>query len=141
MVTPLTFDSAAATDLLNAARRARDSAYSPYSRFAVGAAVLASRDRVFTGCNVENASFGLTCCAERVAIFKAVSEGARDFVALAVMGPEEGTPCVPCGACRQVMHEFSPDMVVVTHVAPSAISLHSLGKLLPRAFGPEKLPE
>lgn len=98
-------------ELIKLAVEARKLAYAPYSKFAVGAALLAEDGRIFTGCNVENASFGLTVCAERVAVLKAVSEGARKFVALAVACGDE--PCAPCGACRQVLHEFTPDLLVI----------------------------
>ncbi|HEX8905753.1 MAG TPA: cytidine deaminase, partial [Longimicrobiaceae bacterium] len=106
-------DPAAARDLLDRAREARHNAYAPYSNFPVGAALLARDGRVFTGVNVENASYGLCNCAERVAVGKAVSEGVRDFAAIAVIGPEDDVECSPCGACRQVLFEFGPDMVLV----------------------------
>jgi homotetrameric cytidine deaminase len=96
-------DAGRARALLAQAREARAHAYAPYSRFPVGAALMADDGRVFTGCNVENASYGLTNCAERVALGKAVSEGVRRFVAVAVVGPEDDAPCAPCGACRQVL--------------------------------------
>ena len=96
-------------DLMAEAELARESSYSPYSRFAVGAALLGVSGRVYHGCNVENASFGLACCAERTAVFKAVSEGEKAFAAIAVTaGPGRGAP--PCGACRQVLFECSPLM-------------------------------
>src|SRR5258705_5272583 len=97
-----------ATELLVRAARARRDAHAPYSRFTVGAALLAHDGRVFTGCNVENASYGLSVCAERVALFKAVSEGVRGFAALAVAGPRPAV--TPCGACRQVLTQFAPGL-------------------------------
>src|SRR5688572_5475496 len=109
-----TLTPATARGLLERAREVRAHAYAPYSRFPVGAALLAVDGRVFTGCNVENASYGLANCAERVAIGKAVSEGARRFTAIAVVGPEDDVPCAPCGACRQVLYEFGHDMAVIT---------------------------
>lgn len=94
--------------LIEKAIEARSKAYVPYSKFQVGAAVLTSNDHVFLGCNVENASYGLTNCAERTAIFKAVSEGDTEIKAIAVVGDTEG-PISPCGACRQVIAEFATD--------------------------------
>jgi cytidine deaminase len=135
-------DPAAARDLLARAREARANAYAPYSRFPVGAALLAADGRVFTGCNVENASYGLTNCAERVAIGKAVSEGAREFAAIAVIGPEDGEPCAPCGACRQVLYEFGPELpVIVPSAAPEGYEVQRMNELLPGAFGPARLSE
>ncbi len=101
------------SDLISAAINARKNSYSPYSHYAVGAAVLTDRDEIVTGCNVENASYGLCNCGERTAIFKAVSEGARKIRAIAIAAAG-GAP-YPCGACRQVMSEFaeSPDMPVI----------------------------
>lgn len=119
--------------LLAAARAARDRAYAPYSRFPVGAAVLAGGS-VFSGCNVENASFGLTICAERVAVFAAVAAGHRRVEAVAVAGDPAGATA-PCGACRQVLHEFGPDMTVILNRAGQPVTL-PLSSLLPLAFGP-----
>lgn len=94
--------------LVEKAIEARSKAYVPYSKFQVGAAIVTNNDEVFLGCNIENASYGLTNCAERTAIFKAVSEGATEIKAIAVVGDTEG-PISPCGACRQVIAEFSTD--------------------------------
>ncbi len=122
--------------LLALAVAARQRSYSPYSGYAVGAALLAADGRVFQGCNVENASFGLTNCAERTALFKAVSEGAREFTAIAIAA-EKSAPW-PCGACRQALNEFAPDIrVLVTwdgHVDEAPLS-----QLLPHGFGPREL--
>ena len=93
-------------ELFAQARKAADSAYAPYSKFRVGAALLAEDGTVFTGCNVENRSFGLTVCAERNAVFKAISSGQRSFKAVAISTPDSQTPVGPCGACRQVLSEF-----------------------------------
>jgi cytidine deaminase len=93
-------------ELYQAALKAADAAYAPYSRFRVGAALLAKDGAVFTGCNVENRSYGLTICAERSAVVKAVSEGCRSFIALAIATPDSKEPVGPCGACRQVLSEF-----------------------------------
>jgi len=99
-------------ELIERARQVRHHAYAPYSHFRVGAALLASDGRVFTGCNVENASYGLTICAERAAIFKAISEGALEFIKIALVTDTEELTA-PCGACRQVIWEFSSDITVI----------------------------
>lgn len=99
-------------DLIHAAAAVRLHAFAPYSRFRVGAAVRGASGHIHTGCNVESASFGLTCCAERVALFKAVSEGEREIVAVAVV-TDVSPPAAPCGACRQVLFEFGADMAVI----------------------------
>lgn len=120
--------------LIQRAVEARESAYAPYSQFRVGAALLASSGRIFTGCNVENASYGLCFCAERTAIVKAVSEGESSFDAIAVAIEGGGAPC---GACRQFMSEFcDPDMVVTIHntETSSVDALYTLGELLPYGF-------
>jgi cytidine deaminase len=139
---PSTLDPQTARGLLDRARDARANAYAPYSRFQVGAALLAADGRVFTGCNVENASYGLANCAERVAIGKAVSEGAREFTAIAVIGPEDVQPCAPCGACRQVLYEFGPDLpVIFPSAGGEGYQVQTMGELLPGAFGPARLAE
>jgi cytidine deaminase len=119
--------------LMVEAQRARHKAYAPYSRFAVGAALLTASGRVFHGCNVENASFGLTTCAERTAVFTAVSEGEREFVAIAVTA-REGRGAPPCGSCRQVLQEFSPSMWVYWRDARGRVLKQRLKALLPKAF-------
>jgi cytidine deaminase len=119
--------------LIAAARAARENAHAPYSNFRVGAAVQAKSGRVFTGCNVENASYGLTCCAERVAIFKAISEGERGFDAIAVVTDTE-TLTPPCGACRQIIWEFCGDAEVVMANLKGKVERERAGKLLPRPF-------
>ena len=113
--------------LLRAASRARPRAYAPYSQFPVGAAVLAADGSIYTGCNVENASYGLTLCAERVAIHTAVASGRRRFVAIAVVGPA-GITLTPCGACRQVMEEFGVQTVIIASPrgAPAVVALPAL---------------
>jgi cytidine deaminase len=120
-------------ELLSLAREARGRAYAPYSGFAVGAAVLARDGRAFTGVNVENASIGLSVCAERNAIAKALSEGARDFVAVAIVtGADE--PTMPCGVCRQVMWEFSRDLRVIVETAAGARVTTTIADLFPQPF-------
>lgn len=135
-------DPAVARDLLARAREVRANAYAPYSRFYVGAALLAADGRIFTGCNVENASYGLANCAERVAIGKAVSDGAREFLAIAVTGPDDTLAAAPCGACRQVLYEFAPDMPLVMPSANAdGYEVTTTDALLPGAFGPARLAQ
>jgi cytidine deaminase len=124
--------------LAKAAKDAREKAFAPYSNFKVGAAIETADGEIFTGCNVENASYGLTVCAERVAIWKAMSEGKRDFVSLAVVAEtEELTP--PCGACRQIIWEFCGDIpVTLTNLSGKSETMQ-MSELLPRAFGREFL--
>ena len=122
--------------LVAAARAAAAHSYSPYSHYAVGAALLAADGAVFSGCNVENASYGLTNCAERTALFKAVSEGRREFAALAIVGGKSRCPALPCGACRQALAEFCPPSMPVA-VAPlrrGATVVRPLGDYLPHSF-------
>ena len=131
-----------AADLMKAAEDARRFSYMPYSHFAVGAALLSRSGRVYTGCNIESASFSPTNCAERTALFKAVSEGERDFAALAVTGGPAGKPgvfCAPCGVCRQMLSEFcTPEMPVILG-AVDKLQVYTLGELLPLAFGPRNV--
>lgn len=116
----------------------RSRSYIPYSHYAVGAALLTKDGRIFTGCNIENAAYPVTICAERTAIFKAVSEGARDFEAIAV-ATEDGQG-YPCGSCRQVMAEFALDMDVMLADAAGNITVEtSVSDLLPGAFTPKNL--
>lgn len=119
-------------ELLAAAAAARQRAYAPYSGYAVGAAVRSADGRVFAGCNVENASYGLTCCAERAAVFAAVAAGVRRLTAVAVVA--EGAPPFPCGACRQVLAEFAGDGVPVLVWEGTRLERTTVGALLPRAF-------
>lgn len=123
--------------LLQTAKDARSRAYAPYSKFRVGAALLAKSGEVYTGCNVENSSYGLTMCAERVALFKAVSEGEREFEAIAVAGPEAGISC--CGACRQALSEFGAGLKVHTEGPDGGIVTKTIGELLPSAFDKKAL--
>ena len=127
-------------ELFAAARRAAAHAYCPYSRFPVGAAVLTGIGEIFAGCNVENASYGLTICAERNAVFQAVAQGQGRLVILAVVVyTPTPQPTAPCGACRQVINEFGPDAEVVSICDGTAVIRSRLGILLPDAFGPGNL--
>jgi len=119
--------------LMAEAVKARKRAYAPYSRFAVGAALLTKEGSVYLGCNVENASYGLTICAERNAVWKAVSEGVTEFVAIAVTA-RDGRGAPPCGSCRQVLHEFAPNALVYWRDARGRILKRKLTELLPNAF-------
>ncbi|MGA9963980.1 MAG: cytidine deaminase [Terriglobales bacterium] len=120
--------------LLAAARKAMKQAYAPYSQFKVGAAMLTSKGEVFSGCNVENASYGLSNCAERTAIFAAIAQSGPglDIRAIAVVN-EQGVPCSPCGACRQVIYEFGPDATVYFQSAKGWKESH-IKELLPEGF-------
>lgn len=118
--------------LMDCAIKARENAYSPYSHFAVGAALLCEDGTLYEGCNIENASYGLTNCAERTAIFKAVSEGHIKFKALAVVADTEG-PCAPCGACRQVMAEFKIPLIIMGNLMGN-IKMVTIEELLPFSF-------
>jgi cytidine deaminase len=120
------------------ARSASEKAYCPYSRFPVGAAVLTSTGEIVQGCNVENASYGLTICAERNAVFQAVARGARELVAIAVFTPTP-TPTAPCGACRQVLYEFGPGAEFIGICNGLDIIRGTVAGLLPHAFGPDNL--
>ena len=119
--------------LIAAARAARENAHAPFSNFRVGAAVRSKSGRIFAGCNVENATYGLTLCAERVAIFKAVSEGERGFDAVAVVTDTE-TLTPPCGACRQIIWEFCGDVEVILGNLKGQSAVHRMSALLPLPF-------
>jgi cytidine deaminase len=125
-------------NLIRLATEARERAYTPYSNFKVGAALLASNGRVFTGCNVENATYGLTVCAERVALWKAVSEGERKFVAVAVVAGSDHPPS-PCGACRQLLWELCGDVEVITANLRGARRSYRLSELFPHPFNRSSL--
>ena len=122
-------------ELMNKAKEASSNSYSPFSRFAVGAAVLTSSGKIYQGCNVENSSFGLTNCAERTAIFKAVSEGEREVIAVAIYSPNTDS-CYPCGACRQVLYEFQSDEYEIDVVTENlgALEIQKLSYFLPCGF-------
>lgn len=131
--------------LVQKALEAREQAYCPYSHFAVGAALLCADGTVVTGCNVECASASPGNCAERTAIFKAVSQGRRDFTAIAVAGGAAGREpeffCSPCGVCRQVMREFCRDDFEIILTDGRELEVHTLGELLPVSFGPDNLEQ
>lgn len=121
-------------ELLNIARQAADNAYVPYSKFKVGAALECADGKVYTGCNVENAALGCTICAERTAVCKAVSEGSRDFVRIAVWADSENY-CMPCGSCRQVLSEFAKDdMEVLCAKSGGRYVSYPLSRLMPYTF-------
>lgn len=125
-------------EMAERAKAASANAYCPYSRFPVGAVVLTDDGQMFDGCNVENASYGLTVCAERNAVFQMVARGKRKIAAVVVYTPTPG-PAAPCGACRQVVNEFGPDALVVSVCDGPGVLRRSLPDLLPDAFGPADL--
>jgi len=130
-------DAQTERSLISEARKAAAKAYSPFSKVEVGAAILTSDGQVFSGCNVENSSYGLSICAERTAAVKAVSAGSRSFSAVAVVSNLEELT-YPCGACRQFLSEFGIDMVVIVASGKGEVTYHRLGELLPEAFRLEK---
>ena len=130
--------------LIRAAFAAREYAYTPYSNFKVGAALLAKNGSVYTGCNIECATFTPTNCAERTALFKAVSEGVHEFAAVAVVGAKDGAPddaliTSPCGVCRQMLYEFAPGLRVLAARGDGDFQAAALEELLPHGFGPRSL--
>ncbi len=125
-------------DFFEMAVKSAEKAYAPYSNFKVGAVLLTKDGQIFTGCNIENASYSMTMCAERTAVFKAVSSGFRDFKAIAVAGSSDGDfskPCIPCGACLQVLSEFCEDdfMIVLSD------GVYRLSDFMPKKFGAENI--
>lgn len=131
-------------ELIKEALRMRTLAYVPYSHFQVGAALLGANGKVYTGCNIENAAYTPSNCAERTAFFKAVSEGVRDFTAIAIAGGKEEAGhleiCAPCGVCRQVMKEFCrDDFEIILVRSRTEYQVCTLKELLPMGFGPENL--
>jgi cytidine deaminase len=126
------------TELIDLARKARKRAYAPYSHYRVGAALLGKSGTVYTGCNVENASYSHTVCAERTAVLKAVSEGETEFEAIAVVTRNGGSPC---GACRQVLSEFSPELIIYIADKDGEYRTTTLKQLLPDSFTPAHLAE
>lgn len=124
-------------ELIETARKYREFAYTPYSKFKVGAAVLTKKGNVYGGCNIENSSYPITNCAERTAIFKAVSEGEREIEALAVIADTDG-PCSPCGACRQAMAEFRINKIIMANLKGDVKTV-TLEEILPFAFSDKDL--
>ena len=131
-------DDPAVQKLREAAEAALQHAYCRYSKFPVAAAVLSTAGEIFAGCNVENASYGLTMCAERSAIFQAVARGHRQFKAIVVVTPT-AQPTPPCGACRQVINEFSPEAEIFSFGRDNTAERFQMSELLPHAFGPQNL--
>ncbi len=127
-----------AEQLLQHAMKARENALAPFSRFKVGAALLTSGGKLYTGCNIENATYGLTVCAERVALWKALSEGERSFMQLAVAAGSD-PPAPPCGACRQLLWEFCGDLEIIMGNASGVKESHRLADLFPRPFDQRSL--
>lgn len=132
-------------ELIRLAHEARKRAYTPYSGFQVGAALMTKKGKIYLGCNIENASYSPTNCAERTAFFKAVSDGEREFAAIAIVGGPKGSEaketCSPCGVCRQVMREFCApgEFRILLEDGNGGILNYSLAELLPLGFGPENL--
>lgn len=120
-------------ELIEISKKAQEFAYAPHSKFKVGAALLCRDGSVYTGCNIENATYGATNCAERTAVFKAVSEGKRDFTAIAITSSGKGLT-FPCGICRQVLSEFSPEIKVILEDENSELHTFMLSELLPHSF-------
>jgi cytidine deaminase len=134
----MTIDVATLETLRERAKAAALRAYCPYSEFRVGAAILSRSGNIFIGCNVENASYGLTNCAERTAIFQMVAAGEKDFETMVIYAPTP-EPTSPCGACRQVLHEFNPDAEVIGICDGPSVLRAKVRDLLPAAFGPGNL--
>lgn len=131
-------DAKTLQELAARAKAISQRAYCPYSNFRVGAAVLADDGQIFTGCNVENASYGLTICAERNAVFQAVANGKQKIVAVAIYTPTSA-PSAPCGACRQVINEIGPNALIISTCDGPTVLQNKLSDLLPSAFGPANL--
>ncbi len=125
--------------LINAASKAQRPDLSAYSRFPVGAALLTQKGKIYTGCNIESVSYGLTICAERVALFKALSQDEREFSAIAIVTKQK-QECPPCGACRQVLWEFAGDIQVIMASTQGSLTKMNLSELFPFAFDQEHLP-
>jgi len=125
-------------ELLKMAVKARNNAYAPYSHFKVGATILTKNGKVYSGCNIENSSYGASICAERVALFKAVSEGEKEFLAIAI-ATDTKKPVMPCGICRQVLSEFAPNLKIYAINIDGKVKEALLDQILPDAFTKEDL--
>ncbi len=127
-------------NLMDIAKEARNYSYSPYSKFKVGAALLTKNNKVYKGCNIENASYSPSCCAERTAFYKAISEGEKEFSAIAIYGGKDETCdfCLPCGVCRQVMSEFCDKDFKIYVANDKEVKCYTLEELLPHSFDLEK---
>ncbi len=126
-------------ELIQLALRAREKALATYSKFQVGAVVVTRSGKIYSGCNIEISSYGLTMCAERVAIFKALSEGEREFTHVALVAEVAGEPCYPCGACRQVLWDFAPKAEIICANTSGEIKVFQMRDLIPHAFGSDNL--
>ena len=135
----MNIDKKTITTLIESALKAKCYSYSPYSNFKVGAAILTKNGKIYTGCNVESVAYTPTTCAERVAVLKAVSEGEREFIAIAVVGGNGKVPISPCGVCRQFIYEFGTDIMVIMANTINDYSVKSIDELLPLGFGPNNL--
>ncbi len=125
--------------LFEFAQEARKRAIAPYSKFQVGAVVVTTEGKIFSGCNIEVSSYGLTLCAERVALFKALSEGEKNFSQIAVIADIKDEPCFPCGACRQVLWDFAPNAEIFCANTSGKIQVFQMSDLIPYAFGSDNL--
>jgi cytidine deaminase len=133
-------------NLIKQAIEAREKSYSPYSNFAVGAALLTGENKIYKGCNVENSAYGPTNCAERTAIFSAISNGSKEFIKIAIVGGKnenDSNLCPPCGVCRQVLREFVEpkkfEIILSPLKSPKNITIYTLAQLLPLSFGPDNV--
>lgn len=121
------------SELIECARQAQQNAYAPYSKFQVGAALLSKDDKIYPGCNIENASFGATNCAERTAVFTAVCDGAREFKKIVIIANSED-PVMPCGICRQVLFEFAPNLEIISVGTKGSSIRTNLSEIFPKGF-------
>ncbi|MBI2609184.1 MAG: cytidine deaminase [Deltaproteobacteria bacterium] len=128
-------------DYIRIAAKVREQAYAPYSKYKVGACIVTESGETFSGCNVENASYGGTVCAERVALYKAVSEGFRSFktIIIVTQEKEKNQKGAPCGICRQVLYEFAPEIKIIVSDPKENVRTYSMKDILPHAFGPKNL--
>ncbi|TPX33137.1 cytidine deaminase [Synchytrium endobioticum] len=139
IITAGTLDTHTTSRLNELAQNAKVHSYSPYSNFRVGAALLCRSGKIYSGCNIENASYGAAICAERTAIVKAVSDGSRDIIAISIASDMPDTIITPCGICRQFIREFGTDITIICTTANGASTTFALQDLLPQSFGPDEL--